>query len=89
MAQLKLQLIDALIEMQKIPGMAEVLQPSINFLNSSSAHVPEDDYKKISEFKNKIFKIYNKKLTKNNLHHAKNLIELSQQTKPQYSKKKN
>lgn len=92
MAQLKLQLIDALIRMQKIPRMAKLLQPTIDALNNPSTIVPEGDYEKISEFKNLIFKVYKKtykeEITKTQLRHAKSLIELAQYTEQKYFKKK-
>ena len=88
MAQLRLQLIDALIQMQKIPGMANVLQPSIAALNDSSTIVPEGDYKNISLFKDLIFDLHQDKIdSKNHLRYAKNLIELAQRNERKYSKK--
>jgi hypothetical protein len=89
MAQLKLQLIDALIQMQKIPGMANVLQPSIDALNKPSADVPDGDYKNIALLKDLIFfeADKNKINLKDHLRHAKNLIELAQRNERKYSKK--
>jgi hypothetical protein len=91
MTQLKRLLIDALSELQKIPKMRDVLQPSINALKKPTTHVPEGDYKKVAHFKDLIVKIHGSKLfTKDQSphRHAKALIELAQLPKQKQAKKR-
>jgi hypothetical protein len=74
------QLIDALVQMQKIPGMKKVLQPSIDALKDTSrTHVPEGDYKNVADFKDLILENHEDKIqTDKDKKNAKALIELAQ-----------
>jgi hypothetical protein len=83
------QLVQALIQMQKTPGMRNVLQSCVNALKDKSrTTVPEGDYKNISSFKDLIFNLHSTKINKN-IENANQLIELSQrvETKTLTSKK--
>jgi hypothetical protein len=75
------ELIHALIQMQKIPGMEKVLQPSIHALENKTSipiHVPENDYKNISAFKDLIFKKHQNKIkTAEDKQNTKALLDLT------------
>jgi len=74
----------ALIQVQKIPGMDEVLQPSINALKDTSRIlVPENDYNNIALFTDLIFKHHRNKIQtaddRQNIQLLINLAALSSQ----------
>lgn len=62
MTSLKEQLIHALMRVQTIPGMKKALQPTIKYLKKPQIIVPENDYVKIYELSELIYRIHYKKI---------------------------
>lgn len=91
-ASLQDQLIHALKQLQKIPGMKTALELSIKALGDKSrTHVPEGDYKNIALFKDRIFEEHQDKIkTAKDEQNVKALIDLANthlEEKPTFDKK--
>jgi hypothetical protein len=83
------QLVDALKNLQNIPGMHSTLQPSIDALqNKSRTFVPNDDHKNLSLFRKLILENHKDKVTEDDLHELKILIEQAQDREVKHISKK-